>query len=354
MGPDETHFLVTRNTLYKKIENFNEFISKLPKTELNSLFVQHARDILDKAVSRINDSDVARAPFLRDGHHRSSWLYLERLNEQLETFKLFQSSIRNQRWKLLNYLISHATKAMELKSKPLCLFGSNYFSTGSFIYRRWGLQVSQPFYQVSVDMNDPMMYWILVAHELGHCKISEVGLSQLENKLRENKLTDETYSARIKEVISDGLATCIYGFAYPASFKARLSWAAGSESEYYPRFNFRLMTMLELLQNLGFDIPKYYRVFIKPDERDAKKEEICFLVKDLINFCKNTVPKPFFMELDDIENFSYDIAKIDELSDSAIALVYNVAWLCLLQNKGDFSELTENVSTALKRLAARS
>ena len=90
MGSSETYFLIVKKTLEKKIGEFNKYVSGLSNNDLNSSFIQHAKEIIGSAISRIDDAEAVHARFLKEGHYQDCLLYLERLNNQMESFKIFQ------------------------------------------------------------------------------------------------------------------------------------------------------------------------------------------------------------------------------------------------------------------------
>jgi hypothetical protein len=352
MEPDEACLSLIEETLLKKINHIRQFISEIPKNSRTRIFRTHVTEMLEKVKLNINNAKILRAEqFLMRSYYRNALLYLNDLNSQIEFFTIHQASVRDHRYRLFDYLISDACSRFNLKSKPLGLFGSEYYATGSFTYY-WTHEIT-PLYQVAVDMNDPPVYWVLVAHELGHCKVSEVGLSRFEEELELRGTLEEreVYMRRIKETICDGLATCAYGYSYPAALKARLS-LTGPEAYDYPSFDFRLKVAIEILKCLGYEVPGFLINFLDIDDENANREEIMPLLEDIVQFCCENVPEPLKLENNILENMT--IEDVLNCGNSSVGTIFNIYWLRLAKNDISLDKASAEVLEVLKRLSAGS
>jgi len=341
--PEDTLTPAVVEYLRGKIERVKSFEYSL------SSFANHVEEVVQNVISRLDDADASQDPELKKEFYILSLFYIEQLDGQIETFRLAERSMKDDRWIVLKYVAFDAANRLNLCSKPVPFFGDSFKCTGSFIYKKYyGLELA-PLYQVATNISDPVVFWVLIGHEIGHCKLSEKDVPEnLKRKLVENNLGDEKYMARLHEILSDILATRIYGLAFFASFVTELRLVSDLlDAEYYPRFHFRLLLMSKVLENMGYgDIISR---IVNIDERDAEREEIAFLTDDIIDVCAGVVPS--------VTNFEQSIKYVDDLSripKGRVDILYNAAWLSFLQGKKNLERISEDVFRVLKGWSANS
>ena len=313
----------------------------------SSSFANHVEEVIQHTYSKLEDAEASQDIDLRKELCILSWLYIDLLDNQIETFRLAERSMGDDRLPILKYVVFDANKRLNISSKPIPFFGDSFYCTGSFLYRRYQLELT-PLYQIAVNVTDPVIFWVLVAHEVGHCKLSEMGIPEnLKRRLIEHGFGSEKYIRRLNEILSDSLAVRIYGPAYFASFVNRFLLISDLLTvDYYPRFHFRLLLMSKILLNFWhFDTNR----FVVIDERDAEREEIAFLTDDIIDVCTGVVPS--------VTNFEQSIKYVDDLSripKGRVDILYNAAWLSFLQGKKNLERISEDVFRVLKRWSANS
>ncbi|MFQ5974807.1 MAG: hypothetical protein ACE5J5_00630, partial [Candidatus Hydrothermarchaeales archaeon] len=343
MGPPESYLELTRDYFEKKIRAIESITPNQSKYPYNT-FSHHSTDVIKIVKAKLREADVSKHDIIKINNYSISWFYLARISRQIECLKLVENSMALQHWDLLREFTLNCAKRLDMKFEPLAFFGREFYCTGSFAYPEYGRKLINPFFQVSCDNTDPSMFWISLAHEVGHCKFSQLNLSEIEKKLVSEGLNKGIYKRQMEETLCDGLATYLFGFSYPLAFFMKF-WLTPPSSANYPNFDFRISFMLELLKKSNFEIPKLAMDFLVFDKREAKKEYIEFLRDDLITICIETVSEPADYTLEEINK----ITNASEMSKcNNIETLYNSAWLLFLQRKTEIDELTKEVHCCLE------
>lgn len=345
MEADETYFLNAKKCLENKIDNAKIKIESVSDSFL-SAFVEHGKEIIQKAIERLSDATFTKNPTTRRVYYRDSWLYLDLLSQQIETLKLVEESQNDLRWKTLEYFTSETAKQLELNPIPFPLFGWSYYSTGSFIYSSYRLEVTKPLYQVSVDVNDSILFWPLVAHEMGHCKLSQIDITNLERKIREYHLFDEGYVRRVKESLCDGIAARIFGPSYLLAF-VTLNCAVASPADEHPNQDFRIKLILEVLRKSGWSIPQEFTNIISINDKMFEKEEICPLFDDIVETSVKFASK-------NIDNSSLKFDLFSNTSPTSSDVLFNAGWLEFIKNPEKIREISKKLHEHLERRASSS
>ena len=349
---DNSIDLISESFLCEKIEKIR-LTSKGYRKHPLSLFKQHTNEVIQKVLSRLEDAKSSDEASLKRQYYLFSWFCLWQLNNQFEAFKLVEASVNDSRWKTINFVILNLLRRLEISTRPLPFFGSSFYCTGSFMYRRYRAELS-PFYQVSLDLNDSVLFWPLVAHEIAHLKLSEASYThELEVELFRNGLLDEKYRERLRECVCDALATRIYGPAYIASFITKF-WQVFDRrpDESYPRPHFRFLIMLKSLENEDLDytldlLNEYFRL----NDADAEEEDLFFLSHKIIDLSKEMLPEPIAINDDQIVNLANNFKKIPGAS---LDYLFNASWFAILHGLKRYDEVSEITSETLERWASRS
>jgi hypothetical protein len=343
---------ISEKALLGKIDKIFGDCSELNQYPL-TLFKSHVDEIRRQVSTRLSDSASAVDPILKQQYYLFSWLSVWLLSDQIEKFTLVRSSIGNSLWGHLNTVIDDLARRLKLGSKPLPFFGSSFYCTGSFVYTEYGIQVS-PFYQVSTESHESILFWPLLAHELAHLKLNESNvLDDLGKQLTRKNLKGEKYRERLEETVCDIIGAISYGPAYIASFGTKF-WQLMDQyqEEDYPSNQFRLLTMFKALdeQNQGPSIDVFKSTF-KVNDRVAKKEEISFLTDEMIELGKSLVESP--ADIDDAKIIDF-CNKPNTIFEGRLDYLFNTLWLMIYQGAKTYNDASIMATSLLERWTKRS
>jgi hypothetical protein len=345
METDETYFLNSKKYIEEKIYNARIEIASINDSFL-SAFVEHGKEIIQKASEKLSDSTFTKNPTTRKIYHRNSLLYLDLLGQQIETLRLAEATRNDSRWKILEYFTSETAKQLGLNPMPIPIFGSTYYATGSFVYSSYRLDVTRHLYQVSVDINDSALFWPLLAHELVHCKLSQIDITNLEKKIKECRLIDETHQRRVKESLCDCIAARIFGPSFLLAF-ITMSWAFGPSAEEYPNQDFRIKLILETLSKSGWSLPREFTNIININEKLSEKEEIHPLFDNIIEMAIKSTTK-------NIDNSFLKFDLFSSASRTSLDVIFNAGWLEFIKDPEKIRDISEKIREYLERRAGSS
>jgi hypothetical protein len=343
---------ISEKALLEKIDKIARDCSKLDQFPM-SLFKNHVEEIKREVVTRLMDLASTTDPVLKKQYFLFSWLSVWLLSDQAEKFTLVQASTSNALWDDLNMVIDDLVNRLGLSSKPLPFFGSSFYCTGSFAYTERGIPVS-PFYQVSTESYESILFWPLLAHEIAHLKLNETEeVNSLRRELTRRNLRDEKYRERLDESLCDIIATRLYGPSYITSFGTKFWQVLDSyHDESYPSNQFRLFTMFKVTEemNLGPLLSSIRNTF-QVDERLAKREEISFLIHEMIELGKRLVRSPADINDAKLLDFCNNPSTIDR---GRLDYLFNTLWLMIYQGVKTFNATTDTARTILERWSKRS
>lgn len=338
---------ISEKILLQKIDEIAQDCTRLNKYPM-SLFKNHVTEIKREVTTRLTDSTSVTDPVLRKQYYLFSWLSVWLLSDQMEKFTLVEASTDNPLWKHLNLVIDDLANRLGLSSKPLPFFGSSFYCTGSFAYTERGIPAS-PFYQVSTESHESILFWPLLAHEIAHLKLKETeDASNLRRELTKRRLNKEKFSERLDEAVCDVVAAFLCGPAYIASFGTKF-WQILDEyrDESYPSSPFRLHVMFKAMENKeAGPLIKSIKSKFGVDEKLAKKEEISFLAEEIVELGRSLVRKP--AEVDDakIIEFSENLNMIEK---GRLDYLFNTSWFTVYQGTQTFDIATSAAKSLLER-----
>ncbi|MDH5779746.1 MAG: hypothetical protein OEZ29_04035 [Candidatus Bathyarchaeota archaeon] len=342
---------ISEKALLAKIDKIAKDCSRLDQYPM-TLFKDHVKEIKREVETRLSDSASTTDPILRKQYYLFSWLSIWLLSDQLEKFTLVEASTNDPMWSHLNIVIDDLVHRLGLSSKPLPFFGSSFYCTGSFAYTERGIPVS-PFYQVSTESQESILFWPLLAHEIAHLKLHETDeVQNLRRELSRHNLRSEKYRERLDEALCDIIATVLYGPAYIAAFGTKF-WQILDEyhDESYPSNQFRLFVMFKTIkdEDLGHLFNSIRNNF-EVNERLARREKISFLTDEMIEFGENLVRNPVDVDGTRIIDFCSDPDRIDK---RRLDYLFNTLWLMIYQGTKTFDAATNMAESLLERWTKR-
>lgn len=337
---------IGEKALLEKIDKIAKDCSRLDQYPM-TLFKDHVKEIKREVETRLSDSASTTDPILKKQYYLFSWLSVWLLSDQLEKFTLVEASTSDPMWDNLNIVIDDLVHRLGLSSKPLPFFGSSFYCTGSFAYTERGISVS-PFYQVSTESQESILFWPLLAHEIAHLKLHETDeIRNLVRELSRHNLRNEKYRERLDEALCDIIATLLYGPAYIAAFGTKF-WHIPDEyhDESYPSNQFRLFVMFKTIkdEDLGHLFNSIRNNF-EVNERLARKEKISFLTDEMIEFGESLVRNPAAVDGAKIIDFCSDPDRIDK---RRLDYLFNTLWLMIYQGTKTFDVATNMAESLLE------
>jgi len=350
MRINQTNYPVIRiseKALLEKIDKIAKDCSRLDQYPM-TLFKDHVKEIKREVETRLSDSASTTDPILRKQYYLFSWLSIWLLSDQLEKFTLVEASTSDPMWSHLNIVIDDLVHRLGLSSKPLPFFGSSFYCTGSFAYTERGIPVS-PFYQVSTESHESILFWPLLAHEIAHLKLHETDdVRNLQRELSKQNLRSEKYRERLDEALCDIIATLLYGPAYIAAFGTKF-WQILDEyhDESYPSNQFRLFIMFKIMEDRDTASWTYsIRNNFEVNERLARREKISFLTDEMIELGKRIVQNPADVDGAKIIDYCSNPNMIDK---GRLDYLFNTLWLMIYQGSETFDVATNMAKDLLER-----
>ena len=339
---------IGEKALREKIDKIAHDCSRLHQYPMR-LFKEHVEEVRKEVIGRLLDSEATTDPILKIQYYLFSWLAVYLLNDQVEKFALVKTSANNSMWKQLNTVIDDLVNRLGLSSRPLPFFGGSFYCTGSFTYTERGIQLS-PFYQVSAESHESILFWPLLAHEIAHLRLNETDMvNDLRSELTRQNLRNEKYRRRLDEALCDIMATLLYGPAYIASFGTKF-WQILDElsDESYPSNQFRLFAMFTTMErnDVGQSICSILRDNFQISERQAKKEKISFMMDEMIELGDKLVRHPTDVDEAKIADFCVNPNSIDK---GRLDYLFNTLWLMTYQGTQTFDAVTDMANGLLER-----
>lgn len=337
---------ISKKALLEKIDKITRDCSRLNQFPM-TLFKNHVEEIKRKVTTRLVDLASTTDPVLKKHYFLLSWLSVWLLSDQAEKFALVEASTVNPLWNHLNVVIDDLVDRLGLSSNPLPFFGSSFYCTGSFAYTERGIPVS-PFYQVSTESYESILFWPLLAHEIAHLKLNETEeVSSLRRELTRRNLRNEKYRERLDESICDVIATLLYGPSYIASFGTKFWHVLDAyHDESYPSNQFRLFTMFKVTEKANISpLSSSIRNTFQVDERVARREEISFLADEIIELGKRLVRNPAEVNDAKIIDFCNNPSTIDK---GRLDHLFNTLWLMIYQGAETFNAATDIARSILE------
>lgn len=350
---DYSVIAIGEKALREKIDKIVHDCSRLHQYPM-CLFKKHVQEVRKEVIGRLLDSEAATDPILKKQYYLFSWLAVYLLNDQVEKFALVETSANNALWNRLNTIIDDLVSHLGLSSRPLPFFGGSFYCTGSFTYTEQGIHLS-PFYQVSAESHESILFWPLLAHEIAHLKLNETDdVNNLRSELTRQNLRKEKYRRRLDEALCDVMATLLYGPAYIASFGTKF-WQIQDElsDESYPSNQFRLSIMFETMERKRMcpSICSILKNNFQANERQARREKISFLTDEIIELGNALVLSPADVDETQIVDFCDNPNSIDK---GRLDYLFNTLWLMIYQGTQTFDVVTDIAAGLLERWTKRS
>lgn len=299
----------------------------------------HVTEIVGKSNEYLADAKEAPDLEVQRTYRYKCYNYLLSLGIQIQTYSTVEKSQEDQRWKLLNLVVSNVSHYFELKAEPLVYFGGTYEVTGSNIYEKYHeFSRPSPFYQISADISDPFALISLVAHEVGHCKISEIGGIEVGGDLK-RKLD----AAALEQCVCDAFAIQMYGPAFVLPFVIYNEGLIGVNWE----INFRTRLMMDMLEDFDLqNIAEAIHRFIGKDLCDQTKRTSFVQPKAIINFVQDHVRTNGDLTDKNLLNWAGEIYKIPA---GRTDILFNAAWTKFLFDQMSLNEISDIEIGILKR-----
>jgi hypothetical protein len=334
--------LTGRRNIEHKVRSVQGILESLESRGFDEIG-RHGREVLSLVAKFLEDADSSADAEVALTYYYLGWLHLEILSHQIQTYHVSIGTREQARHPMAKLLLRGFSERAGLSSLPVLVLGDSYYSTGSFAYQGPTGKRIDPFYQVSADLTDSVLFLPALSHEVFHCRLSESGFPVLREVLVERGLREDEDAQRLEEALCDALATRIAGPAFVYAFVAKYWQNPADEEGNHPRDSFRHSVMYAQLRTL-FEEPILHRLtgYWQVDDRDAQREPLWVVSLEIAKFASDLIPEGpsiEFLNDEDLESAEHH---------DPIRLI-NAAWVGVLEKRWSFDEADSSVSKVLER-----
>jgi hypothetical protein len=337
---DETLDLISPNILRQKARQLLDDVQKADWPSIFQPFKEHTEDVAKQVLLHLDRYDKTQQPVLKDLYLFLANICLNLFLFQHYLFKTAKRDATSNIWEALQHFTYYLSDKLQLRKKPLPVLGARYSSTGSPMYREYGLML-RPYYAIVADSLDNPIFWTLIAHELAHCKLSETDHVKrlLEAATRLDLDITHEMERKIEEALCDIIAARLLGPAFVYAYCTKLypTFYGNGVPKQYPLDQFRLECMCSLLESAGFtETANHIRTM-----RDIK-------------FTRNWTDEEISSLKEDLIKLSADFATISTDTTEKIVQTYITYWDEFIKKGAhETSELLQEISSKLIQMLKR-
>lgn len=299
----------------------------------------HMMEVVERSNEHLVDAKEAADLEVQRTYRYECCNHLLALGGQIEIYSAVEKSQKDRRWKLLNIVVSDVSRYFELNARPIVFLGGTYEVTGSNIYEKeYGVPKPSPFYQIGTDISDPFALCSLVAHEAGHCKISEIGGIEVGEDIRR-----KIDVAELEQCLCDALAIQMYGPAFVLPFVIYNENQIGVDRW----INFRSRLMLDMLEDFELqNVTEAIHRFIGENRYNQIKKARFVQPQVIINFARKHIRTNDDLTDRNLIDWANGIYKIPV---GRTDILFNAAWFkFLFDPKMSLNEISEIVVKILE------